>query len=162
MSVLWDTTIASRLYPGAVHERFAMECAAAGDPIALAAPGVVEISYGLANAGDDYVLAFRWFARLVTSALVLVTLPLDATAAIVAGRLRALQPTPPTGGRRRGTKPEQRAGWLLDLQIASCAWSHGYELATDNRHDFDFIAGLIASLYPNVSTLEVVGPPTFG
>ena len=159
MSVLWDTTIASRLYPGAVHERYLLEHAAGGDPVALAAPGVLEVSYGLARAGDRYVAALHWFTRLVTSALVLVTLPFDATAAILAGRLRAMQPTPPTGVPRRSTKPEQRAAWLLDLQIAACAWSHGYALATDNRRDFDVIARLIGELYPSLSTLEVVGPP---
>lgn len=160
MSVVWDTTVASRLYPGAVHERHVLERAAGGDPIALAAPGVLEISYGLARAGDKHAAALRWFTRLVTSALVLVTLPLDATAAILAGRLRAMQPAPPTSAPRRGSKPEQRAGWVLDLQIAACAWSHGYALATDDRRDFEFIAHLIGELYPGASTLEVVGPPT--
>jgi predicted nucleic acid-binding protein len=162
VSVLWDTTIASRLYPGGAHERYLLQHAAAGDPIALATPGVLEISYGLARAGDRYAAALGWFTRLVSSTLVLVTLPLDATAAILAGRLRALQPTPPTGGgRRSSTKPEQRAAWLLDIQIAACAWSHGHALATDNRRDFDVIARLIGELYPSVSTLEVVAPPTF-
>lgn len=160
MSVLWDTTVASQLYPGSGHERYLLEHAAADDHIALAAPGVLEICYGLAKAGDERGAALRWFTRLVTSALVLVTLPLDTTSAILAGRLRASAPTPPTGVRRSATKPEQRTGWLLDLQIAACAWSHGYALATDNRRDFAVIAGLIAELYPSVRTLEVLGPPT--
>lgn len=129
--------------------------------MALTAPGVLEIAYGLARAahgsgsGDA---ALAWFTRLATSDLV-VTLPLDAAGGVVAGRLRALAPTPPTGLRRAGTKPEQRAGWLLDLQIAACAWAHGHTVATDNRRDFDAISNLVAALYPSVPTLEIIDAP---
>ena len=140
-----------------------LERAAAGETVALTAPGVLEIAYGLArathgSASGDAALA--WFTRLATSDLI-VTLPFEAAGAVVAGRLRAAQPTPPTGLRRAGTKPEQRAGWVLDLQIAACAWSHGYAVATDNRRDFDAIAHLIAALYPTVPRLEVIDAPAF-
>ena len=129
--------------------------------MALAAPSVLEIAYGLARVGatsphGDAGLA--WFTQLASGDLV-VTLPLDAAGALVAGRLRAAQPRPPSGTRRSPTKPEQRAGWVLDLQIAACAWTHGHAVATDNRRDFDVISGLIAALYPTVSALEVVAPP---
>lgn len=121
----------------------------------------MEIASGLAKATRAWGFGgapLAWFARLATSDLV-VTLPLDAAGAIVAGRLRAAQPTPPTGLRRAGTKPEQRAGWVLDLQIGACAWVHGHAVATANRRDFDAIADLIAALYPGVSPLEVIDGP---
>ena len=122
---------------------------------------MLEIAYGLAAAAatlpsGDAGLA--WFTRLATSDLVTL-LPLDGTAAVVAGRLRAARPIPPTGARRAGTKPEQRPAWVLDLQIAACAWAHGYVLATANRRDFDAIAEMLAALYPAVPALEVVDGP---
>ncbi len=123
----------------------------------------MEIAYGLAKAARSAPsgnAALAWFTRLASSDLV-VTLPLDAAGAVVAGRLRAVQPTPPTGLRRTGTKPEQRAGWVLDLQIAACAWAHGHTVATDNRRDFDAISDLVAALYPAVPALEVIDAPAF-
>lgn len=129
--------------------------------MALTAPGVLETAYGLAKAAQGWAsgdAGLAWFTRLATSDLV-VTLPLDAAGAVVAGRLRAAQPMPPTGARRTGTKPEQRAGWVLDLQIAACAWAHGHAVATDNRRDFDAIADIIAVLYPAVPALEVIDAP---
>jgi predicted nucleic acid-binding protein len=138
-----------------------LEHAAAGEPVALTAPGVLEIVYGLAKATATLATGsagLAWFTRLATSELV-TTLPLDASAAVVAGRLRATRPVPPTGARRAGTKPEQRAGWVLDLQIAACAWVHGYSLATANRQDFEAIAGMLSDLYPEVPPLDVVDGP---
>lgn len=119
----------------------------------------MEIAYGLAAAGRRLGAGLAWFTRLATSDLV-ATLPLDATAAIVAGRVRAVQPTPPTAPRRTGSKPERRAGWVLDIQIAACAWAHGHALATHNRRDFDAIAEVIASLYPSVPALTVIDAPS--
>ncbi len=43
LSVAWDTTVASRLYPGTAYEQLLLECAAAGEPVALTAPSVLEI-----------------------------------------------------------------------------------------------------------------------
>lgn len=149
------------MFPGNAYEQHLLERAAAGEPVALTAPSVLEAAYGLAKAahssgsGDA---ALAWFTRLATSGLV-VTLPLDGAGAVVAGRLRAVQPVPPTGLRRAGTKPEQRAGWVLDLQIAACAWAHGHTVATDNRRDFDAISDLVAALYPSVQALEVIDAP---
>lgn len=138
-----------------------LQSAAEGDPIALTAPGVLEIIYGLAgaaaaSAGMEGALV--WFTRLVTSEFV-ATLPLNGPAAVVAGRLRADNPAPPTGKKRIGTKPEQLAAWVLDLQIAATAWAAGHALATANRLDFDTISKLIAELYPGVPPLEVLDPP---
>lgn len=80
-------------------------------------------------------------------------LSLDRTATILAGRLRAMQPTPPTGTPRKGVKPEQRAGWVLDIQIAARAWTHGHGITTENRRDFEALRDLIAKLYPDSSPL---------
>ncbi|MEA2196470.1 MAG: hypothetical protein QOJ25_521 [Solirubrobacteraceae bacterium] len=138
-----------------------MERAAVGEPVALTAPGLFEMSYGLAKAASatgSANVGLAWLARLSASDLVM-TLPLDEVAALVAGRVRAAQPVPPTGARRSGTKPDQRTAWILDIQIASCAWAHGHALATDNRRDFAAIAELIAGLYPAAGRLEVIDPP---
>ena len=102
--------------------------------------------------------ALRWFTTLITSDLIEI-LALNRSSAILAGRLRAMQPTPPTGARRKGVKPEQRAGWVLDIQIAACAWTHGRQIATENRHDFDTLSALVASLYPDAPPLAVAGSP---
>jgi predicted nucleic acid-binding protein len=103
-------------------------------------------------------MALTWFVGLVASDL-LEVLSFDRPAAIVAGRLRAMQPTPPTGARRNGVKPEQRAAWVLDIQIAACAWTHGRQIATENRHDFEALRNLIAKLYPGTPPLAVTPPP---
>jgi predicted nucleic acid-binding protein len=145
------------LYPGNVWEQHLLERAAAGDRIALTGPGVMEIAYGLAHTPTTRSGALAWFTRLAVSSLITV-LPLDVTAGVLAGRLRAMRPTP-AGVRRTGTKPDQRAGWVLDLQIGACAWAHGHQLATHNRRDFDVIAALIKTMYPTVPTLDVVDPP---
>jgi len=125
------------------------------------APTVMEISRGLVLATvsrSSMAAALAWFTRLVGSDLVAV-LPMDAAAAVIAGRLRAAQPIAPTGTRRSGPRPEQRAAWVLDLQIAACAYSHGYELATDNQRDMTAARDLIAELYPSGPPLEVEPAP---
>jgi predicted nucleic acid-binding protein len=144
------------LYPGNAYDQELLARAAAGDPVAFTAPSVMEISRGLAGASMPAALA--WFTRLVGSDLVIV-LSMDAAAAVIAGRLRAAQPIPPTGTRRSGTRPEQRTGWVLDLQIAACAYSHGYAVATDNQRDMRAARELIAVLYPSVPPLEVLPAP---
>jgi hypothetical protein len=55
---------------------------------------------------------------------------------------------------------EHRAGWVLDIQIAACAWTHGRELATENTRDFEALRELIAKLYPDTLPLAVAEPPT--
>jgi predicted nucleic acid-binding protein len=103
-------------------------------------------------------LALTWFIRLVASDLVEI-LSFDRPAAIVAGRVRAMQPTPPTGARRKDVKHEQRAAWVLDIQIAACAWTHGHQIATENRHDFEVLRDLITKLYPGTPPLDVTRSP---
>ena len=161
MTIAWDTTLVSRIYPGGPLEQHLLDHASQGGPIAVTAPTVMETVRGLqatAASNPKMAAALRWFTTLVTSDLVEI-LALDRSAAILAGRMRALQPTPPTGTRRKGTKPEQRAAWVLDIQIASCAWTHGREIATENHGDFRILSELIAALYPDAPPLEVVGSP---
>ncbi len=161
MTLAWDTTLVSRIYPGGPLERHLLEQADTDEPVAITAPTVMEVVRGLqATAAEEpgVALALSWFVRLVTSEEVEI-LPLDRPAAIVAGQLRAVQPTPPTGARRKGVKPEQRAGWVLDIQIAACAWTHGRDIATENRHDFEALRDLIAKLYPDASPLAVAPSP---
>jgi predicted nucleic acid-binding protein len=154
----WDTTLVSRLYPGGALERSLLDHLDRDEPIAIAAPTAMEVITGIqATAASDPRLGpvLIWLTRVLTSSLVEI-LALDRAAAIVAGRLRALHPTPPTGARRKGTKPEHRAGWVLDIQIAACAWTHGRELATENTRDFAVLRDLITDLYPDTSPLSVV------
>jgi predicted nucleic acid-binding protein len=158
LTTAWDTTLVSRIYPDGPLERHLLERASEEAPIAVSAPTVMETVRGL-YATPNMTAALRWFTTLMTSGLVEI-LALDRAAAILAGHLRALQPMPPTGARRKGTKPEQRAAWVLDIQIASCAWTHGRQIATENRHDFQTLSELIASLYPDAPPLAVIGSPT--
>lgn len=161
MTVAWDTTLVSRIYPGGRLERHVLDRANAGEPIAVTAPTVMEVVRGLqatAAGRPRIAIALKWFIGLVASDLVEI-LSLDRPAAILAGQLRATRPTPPTGVRRKGVKPEQRAAWVLDTQIAACAWTHGRQIATENRHDFETLRDLIARLYPETSPLVVVGAP---
>jgi predicted nucleic acid-binding protein len=149
----WDTTLVSQIYPGSQLERDLLDHAAAGEPIAITAPTIMEVIRGLhatAATQPKVATALPWFIRLLTSELV------ERSAAILAGRLRAIQPTPPTGTRRKGTKPEQRAGWILDIQIAACTWTHGRQIATENRNDFHTLSNLIAKLYPDTTPLTIV------
>jgi predicted nucleic acid-binding protein len=160
VTAAWDTTLVSRLYPGGALERALLERAHEGAPVAVTAPTVMEVVRGIQTTASEHPrigAGLQWFIGLVASDLVEI-LPLDRPAAIVAGRLRALQPIPPTGARHKGVKPEQRAGWVLDIQIAACAWTHGHEIATENLHDFQTLRDLIAALYPNTSPLIVTAP----
>lgn len=161
MTTAWDTTLVSRIYPGGPLEQHLLYCAGKDDPLAVTAPTVMETVRGLQEASaakTAMAAALRWFTTLIASDLIEI-LPLDRPAAILAGRLRATHPSPPTGGRRKGTKPEQRAGWVLDIQIAACAWTQGRQIATENLRDFEALSGLIATLYPDAPPLAVTGPP---
>lgn len=138
-----------------------LDQASTGEPVAITAPTVMEVVRGLqAGAADrsGMAAALTWFVGLVASGLMDV-LSLDRTAAILAGRLRAMQPTPPTGPRRMGVKPEQRVGWVFDIQIAACAWTRGHPIATENLRDFEALRDLIAKLYPDSPPLLVTPSP---
>lgn len=158
MSETWDTTLLSRVHPGGELEQELLLRAREDDHIAVTAPTLMEITRGLdARAQQDprMAQALAWFVRLAASGL-FETLPLDRPAAILAGRLRALRPLPPTGSRRRdGTKPDQRAGWVLDIQIAACAWVNGRAVVTENTRDFEALRDAISELHPSYSPLVV-------
>lgn len=161
MTLTWDTTLVSRIYPGGQLERHLLDRAHADEPVSITAPTVMEVVRGLqatAASKPGVALALTWFVRLVASDLVEI-LSFDRSAAIVAGRLRATRPTPPTGARRKGVKPEQRAAWVLDVQIAACAWTHGRQIATENRRDFEALRDLITELYPDAPPLAVIPSP---
>jgi predicted nucleic acid-binding protein len=161
LTLAWDTTLVSRIYPGGPLERHLLDRAKAGEPIAITSPTVMEVVRGLqatAASSPKIAIALKWFIGLVASDLVEI-LSLDRPAAILAGGLRAMQPTPPTGIRRKGVKPEQRAAWVLDIQIAACAWTHGRQIATENRRDFEALRDLVTKLHPDTPPLVVTPPP---
>lgn len=123
----------------------------------------MEISFGLSSAAlrdDAFRPARAWFNRLVTGELVVV-IEMDRHAALLAGRLRAEHPLPPgTGRARKGSKPQQRVAWLLDIQIAACAWAAGAWIRSDNLGDFRVLSSLLSALYPETTPLRVEGGPS--
>lgn len=162
MAVLWDTTLASRLQPDAEALDYVVDRAADGDLVRVAAPAVLEITYGYQlKAGTDgrFRELLNWFVRLVASEAFRVV-PLDGRAAIVAGRVRAEIPDAPARrrGDRRGRTMRQ-ASWLLDIEIAATAFAAGLDVATDNRADFERISACLAALFPEASPLGVVAGP---
>jgi len=129
--------------------------------VAITVPTVMEVARGFQVAALSerrFAAALDWWVGTIHSDLVEV-IAFDDHAAVVAGRLRARHPTGPGQRRKEQAKPDARAGWVLDLQIAACAWVAGRAVATDNRADFDHIAAALAGLYPDVLALEVLGSP---
>jgi len=152
---VWDTTVASRA--GARHAPLLHRHLETETPIPLPAPTLQELARGLqlragrrgSNGGFD------WLDALIAQPLVRIV-PFAMTSAVLAGRLLALHPHPPTGGRRRhGTRAQQRAAWALDVQIAACAFAGGYGVLTENVDDFAALRDAIARLLPSVPPLAV-------
>lgn len=159
-TALWDTTIASRLHPRAALLDHVAEQAAAGMPVRVAAPTVLEIAYGYQRmAGNDerYATLLGWFTELIADDL-LAIVPLDGRAALVAGRLRGALPHPPARRDRR-SKPMRQAAWLLDVEIAATAFAAGLDVATENHGDFALLRDALAELFPGAPPLEVVAGP---
>jgi predicted nucleic acid-binding protein len=157
---LWDTTVASRLQPGSDVLDYALERAAAGSPVRVAAPAVLEIAYGYERmAGRDprFARLLAWFTAFVDSAAVTVV-ALDGRAALVAGRLRGALPHPP-GKRDRRSRTMRQASWLLDVQIAATAFAAGLDVATENRGDFEALREGLLALFPAAPELAVVEAP---
>jgi predicted nucleic acid-binding protein len=155
--------LAARIRPGAPELEHVRERRVAGEPVAIAAPSVLELTYGLrkaALAGNARLAGhLRWLRGLLELGAVRV-LPLDSRAAQLAGEARALRPAPPEPKRgERRSKAERRVAWLLDLQIAAAAYVHGHDVATGNARDFEAIASAFAELAPGAPPLEVVEPP---
>jgi predicted nucleic acid-binding protein len=163
---VWDTSVASGLHPDSSLYELASEAALAGKPFRLAAPTVHEIAFGLeqrAGADARFAVLLRWFTDLLDAGVVEV-LPLNWDAALLAGRLRATRPTPPTGGRSRkgrsrDPKPERRVAWIADIQIAATAWLAGEDVCTADRDHFEALSNVIADLFPDENNLEVLPPP---
>jgi predicted nucleic acid-binding protein len=138
------------------------ERALEGDPVRVAAPAVLEVAYGieLAISGDErHIEHIELLGHYVRDGLFRVV-PLDARAALVAGRLRARCAQPPA--RRRGdrrSKPMRQVAWLLDIQIAATAFASGLHVATANRADFEQIADALTTLFPTAPALEVAPAP---
>jgi predicted nucleic acid-binding protein len=161
VTVLWDTTVASRLHPD--HDLFGhvLDELAAGTPVRIAAPAILEMAYGYERraARDRRYAALRaWFTHLIDSDT-FVVVPLDGRAALVAGRLRAAIPHPP-GKRDRRSKTMRQAAWLLDIEVAATAFTAGLDVATDNRADFDALATTLTDLYPTAPPLGVFDGPS--
>ncbi len=124
----------------------------------MAAPAVLEVAYGyqrMVTAGDArYVTLLAWLTRLV-SGDALSVVPLDGRAGLIAGRLRGVLPHAPAARDRR-SKTMRQASWLLDIEIAATAFAAGLDLATDNRRDFEMLAGALSALFPDAPALTVV------
>jgi predicted nucleic acid-binding protein len=154
----WDTSVASRAYANGRHVSLLDAHVSTRTPIPLPAPAVQEVARGLAARsanGRSDARHLRWLFDLVAHPLVEV-LPLGVAGAVLAGRLLALLPHPPTGPqRRRGTRAQQRAAWALDVQIAACAFAGGYGVLTENVADFGVLRAAIGQLVPDVPPLVV-------
>lgn len=163
---VWDTSVASGLHPESSLYELASEAALAREPFRLAAPTVHEIAFGLqrrAGADARFATLLRWFTDLLDAGVVEV-LPLSWEAALLAGRLRANRPTPPTSGqgrkrRSRDPKPERRVAWIADIQIAATAWLAGEDVCTADREHFAALSDAIADLFPAEERLQLLPSP---
>lgn len=164
---VWDTSVASGLHPDAPLYELASEAAMDGEPVRLAAPTVHEIVFGLqrrAEADAGFATLLGWFTDLLDAG-VLEALPLTWEAALLAGRLRAGHPIPPTGGRSRkgrsrDPKPERRVAWIADIHIAAIAWLAGEDVCTADRDHFQTLSDAIVNLFPDESGLQILAPPS--
>jgi predicted nucleic acid-binding protein len=161
---VWDTSVASGLHPDDPLFELASEAALANEPFLLAAPTVQEIAFGLERQADArFAALLTWFRELFAVG-VLEVLPLSWEAALLAGRLRAMLPIPPTAPtarspRERRTKPERRVAWIADIQIAATAWLAGEAVCTADQKHFEALGEAIAKLFPGERELQVLPPP---
>ncbi len=154
----WDTSVASRTHGAGRHAGLLTAHLLARRPIAFPTPTVQEVVHGIhahIRIEEGFHAPADWFAELLEHSLVRV-IPFDEPSGVLAGRLLALLPYPPTGRRRRpGTRSRQRAAWALDVQIAACAFAGGYGVLTENVDDFAVLGGTISELFPDVPPLVV-------
>jgi predicted nucleic acid-binding protein len=159
----WETTLVSHLRPGSEAHEHCVDRAAQGDEVAVAAGALLETAYGYELERErrpEFADFLRWLEHEVAGERLCAVIRMDGRAALVAGRLRARAPHPPARAKGdRRTKARRRAAWHLDLQIAATCWAAGFDVATENRRDFERIADLIAELAPDAPRLAVVGPP---
>jgi predicted nucleic acid-binding protein len=160
-TALWDTTLASRLHPHGEVLDYVVDQVAAGMPVRVAAPAVLEIAYGYQRftpRDARYAELLAWFTRLLASDAFAVV-ALDGRAALIAGCLRGVLPHPPPRRRDRRSKTMRQASWLLDIEIAATAFAAGLDVATENREDFETLADTLAALFPDAPELGVVDGP---
>jgi predicted nucleic acid-binding protein len=159
---LWDTTLVSRIQPRTEVLDYVVDQAVAGDPVRVAAAGVLEVVYGyqLRAASDArFRSLLDWFTRFIASDALNVV-PLDGRAAVVAGQLRGESRfAPPKRSTDRRSKTMRQAAWLMDIEIAAIAFAAGLDVATANRSDFEALAAQLATLYPDAPPLAVLDPP---
>lgn len=161
MPALWDTSLLSRLAPRSEVLEYVLDRFADGAPVAAAAPSVLEIAYGYQRrAGESrrHAAMLAWFRDLMMDRT-LTVVAFDRHAALVAGRLRGVIPHAPPARRDRRSKTMRQASWLIDIQIAATAFAGGYDVATQNRADFEPLAMTLAQLYPRTQALEIAGGP---
>ena len=160
MPALWDTTLVSRMRPRGDAVEYMAARAAEGRAVRVASPSVLEIAYGYergAEVDPRYRTLLAWFTEVLAADLFSVV-EFDGRAALVAGRLRAALPHAPARRDRR-SKTMRQASWLLDVQIAATAFAAGYDVATENRRDFEALSAALATLFPAAPPLAVVGGP---
>ena len=158
MPDVWDTSVASRVHGHSRHAPLLATHWRDGIPVALPTPTIQEIVRGLSAPARQYERTrrkLRWFGGLFRDPLTIVV-PFDRRAAELAGHLLARHSHPPTVNHRRdGTRAQQRAAWVLDAQIAACAYAGGYGVLTENVADFAVLRDAIAELLPDVPALRV-------
>lgn len=163
MPEAWDTTTAARIRPESPVLEYATSRWRAGDPVALTASTFNEISYGLhkamtsGRAGAGVQLG--WLREQIGAGLVNI-LAFDKRSADIAGALRARMPIPPPGARQRQrrSKAASRVAWIMDIQIAATAFSHGYALVSSDAHH-QIIAKQLAKLAPEAPPLLIRTTP---
>lgn len=161
MTSLWDTSVLSRLHPDGPLLEHVLDQAVAENPVRIASVALLEVAYGYQRRIQDprYRPLLDWLTGLLAGNA-FRAVPLDGRAAIVAGRVRAEMPHPPATRRgERRSKTMRQAAWLLDIEIAATAYMAGLDVATENRHDFESIAGVLGALFPRAEPLAIVPAP---
>ena len=151
-----------------------------GDPVAITASTLSEISFGLCKASTTLpTLSERpnrpglnprasaagaqrgWLKDQIAAGLIDV-LPFEHRAADIAGALRARIPTPPPMPKRsKGrSKAEGRVAWMMDLQTSATVFVYGYDLVSADAHH-PLIAKELSVLAPTAPALLIEAPPKF-
>lgn len=187
MPQAWDTTTAARLRPDSPELEYVTSRWQLGDPVAITASTLSEISFGLCKAsttlptlshlpeGSDHppnrpglnprasaAGAQRGWLKDQIAAGLIDVLPFEHRAADIAGALRARIPTPPPVPKRsKGrSKAEGRVAWMMDLQTSATVFVYGYDLVSADAHH-PLIAKELSVLAPTAPALLIEAPPKF-
>lgn len=153
--------LVSRLHPGPPGLDDLLAARGTAEAVLLPAACVHEVLYGLwrrAEHDERFVAAASWFASTLLGEGGLQVVGLDAAGLVVAGRLRARILIPPSPRRKGQTRPDQRVGWVADIEIAATAWRWHLPLVTLNEGDFAVLADILAEWYPDLPRLETRRP----